>query len=322
MTDLIERYVAEVGRLLPKRQRADVQRELHSALLDAAEERGLQTGDTEGVTALLKEFGAPAKVAQDYGPRRFLIGPVWQPRYWLLLRWSAIIHAIVFLTRLIVSVASEVALGPAIAEVSRELIGNFLTSFAVITLIFAGLEYFGPELDLGDAVNEPDFDPLKLPPVSSERDKVALFDTVVELIVLGAFISVINLAPTWVWPAGLGEAQGVGPEFYASLVPEIVAQFTPFIPWLTAIALGSVLLKIFLLVGQRWSRLARWVDVALGVAFVIVSGLILSAAPFSSAPQLDVIVKTAVIVTLVFAVGDVVFKLYHLLKPEQPLTWQ
>ena len=63
--DLIERYVQEVARRLPRNQREDVARELRSSLEDSLESRaGVaidQVAESSAVDFLL-EFGSPQEV--------------------------------------------------------------------------------------------------------------------------------------------------------------------------------------------------------------------------------------------------------------------
>ena len=83
--DLIERYVQEVGRRLPRKQRDDVARELRSSLEDSLENRTgvpLEQADEEQVVELLLEFGPPQEVAASYqtGPS-YLVGPALYPSF-------------------------------------------------------------------------------------------------------------------------------------------------------------------------------------------------------------------------------------------------
>jgi hypothetical protein len=76
--DLIERYVADVARLLPRRQRADVALELRTLLLDELQERAAAAGraaDEAMARELLVGFGRPAEVAARYRPTLAIIDP-------------------------------------------------------------------------------------------------------------------------------------------------------------------------------------------------------------------------------------------------------
>lgn len=82
---LIDRYIAEVGRHLPGKDRADIEAEIRSTLEDVLEEKSGQTGrpvDEANIANVLQEFGDPALLAQQYSPsKRYLIGPRWFDAY-------------------------------------------------------------------------------------------------------------------------------------------------------------------------------------------------------------------------------------------------
>src|SRR5512147_471563 len=75
--NLIDRYIAEVGKHLPRRNRMDIEAEIRSTLEDMLEERKQAQGPLEdaAVIELLREYGAPRKVAESYVGPRYLIGP-------------------------------------------------------------------------------------------------------------------------------------------------------------------------------------------------------------------------------------------------------
>jgi hypothetical protein len=74
--ELIDRYVHEVGRQLPRKNRTDIQAELQSTLVDTLEARVEGEPSQDDEVELLKEFGPPQKVAASYWPEgQYLIGP-------------------------------------------------------------------------------------------------------------------------------------------------------------------------------------------------------------------------------------------------------
>jgi len=80
---LIDRYIAQVGRHLPDKDRNDIEAEIRSTLEDMVDEQN-QTGATNeaGVTAVLQQLGDPALLAEKYSPpKRYLIGPSWYEFY-------------------------------------------------------------------------------------------------------------------------------------------------------------------------------------------------------------------------------------------------
>jgi len=82
---LIDRYIAEVGRHLPEKDRADIEAEIRSMLEDMLEERGQQTGksaDDKMIVEVLEQLGNPRLLASKYAaPKRYLIGPGWYEVY-------------------------------------------------------------------------------------------------------------------------------------------------------------------------------------------------------------------------------------------------
>src|SRR5512145_2854408 len=86
--NLIDKYIAEVGKHLPRRNRADIEAEIRSTLEDMLEERKQAHGtlDDAAVIELLKEYGAPRKVAESYVGPRYLIGPRMYPFFEMIIR--------------------------------------------------------------------------------------------------------------------------------------------------------------------------------------------------------------------------------------------
>ena len=77
---LIERYLNEVGKYLPAKNKEDILEELRSHLSDTLDERVKGEATEEDVAALLKETGSPQKIAASYpGSRQYLVGPELYP---------------------------------------------------------------------------------------------------------------------------------------------------------------------------------------------------------------------------------------------------
>ena len=75
--NLIDKYIAEVGKHLPRKNRTDIEAEIRSTLEDMLDERKQADSrpEEELVMELLKEYGAPVEVAAKYKPHPYLIGP-------------------------------------------------------------------------------------------------------------------------------------------------------------------------------------------------------------------------------------------------------
>ena len=73
--EIIDRYTHEVGILLPRKKRTDIEAEIKSTLIDMLEERSSSNQDQdkdEIVLDLLKEYGSPTEVAASYQAEQYL----------------------------------------------------------------------------------------------------------------------------------------------------------------------------------------------------------------------------------------------------------
>ena len=81
---LMNRYIAEVGRHLPEKDRSDIEAEIRSMVEDMVEERQGEgkSANVKVVTEALEQLGDPKLLAAKYAPpRRYLIGPGWYDVY-------------------------------------------------------------------------------------------------------------------------------------------------------------------------------------------------------------------------------------------------
>ena len=82
--NLVERYVYDVARRLPEKDREDVKKELRANIYDMLPEGA--SGDA--VQKVLYELGSPASLAEKYRTRpRYLISPAYFDEYVSVLKW-------------------------------------------------------------------------------------------------------------------------------------------------------------------------------------------------------------------------------------------
>jgi hypothetical protein len=180
--DLIERYLAAIGRQLPAKQAGDIEGELREELLSREEEREAALGrplTRQDIEALLLEFGHPLVVAARYRSPQYLIGPEVYPFWAATARWSVLILAIVYVTL----VAIAVMMGRSTFDILK--IGHEVTVIGyalvtTITLLFAGFERAGKAGFLRD------WKPSQLPPANRGRRSRATL--VAEMVMVGLFI--------------------------------------------------------------------------------------------------------------------------------------
>lgn len=143
---LIDRYIAEVGRHLSEKDRADIEAEIRSTLEDMTEERrrsAAKATDDEIITEPLEQLGDPQLLASRYAPsKRYLIGPDWYEGYVKILQrilFTAIpVFAVVtFILRL---TESPLDLMDAVGEAVGGAFNVGLQILFWITMVFVFLE--------------------------------------------------------------------------------------------------------------------------------------------------------------------------------------
>jgi len=204
--NLLERYLQAVGQYLPETTRQDTLAELRANLQeqmdDRAEELGRPLNDGD-VAAMLKEHGKPEAVALRYLPQRSLIGPAIFPFYMYTLKRivplvvfvSAIANGIQFVSRQ-QAITSE-SISHALVNFALGLVYSLLITTAIITGIFAVIEWARAEGKLGAKWNE--WDPMKLPSAKQESAKDVsvrpLWKRVMELIVHCLWMAYVLMVP-------------------------------------------------------------------------------------------------------------------------------
>lgn len=307
-SNLIERYVAAVGRHLPAANRSDVQLELRTALHDALEERGLdaENADEQGVIALLKEFGPPEKMAVSYGSQQHLIGPLLYPHYLTVLRIVGAVITVIHLVALALGVFESGAVADTLGNVFGNYIGALFTSFGIVTFVFAILERNGPDFKIDE---DEEWDPRELPGLVEDYDRADIPSIVAELFFLVAFISFIRVSPSWV-PPDLPEP--------INFFPELLNRLVPFFGWFQLLWAAEIALKFTVLIRGRWNMATRVVEVVLAFVGLAVSVLVtqsIAATLPSGIDPLDQIIVVSLGITVIIILVDAFVKLYRLFRP-------
>lgn len=192
--NLIDRYVYAVGRQLPRKNRADIQAELKSTLIDTLEARSEGEPSEEQVVALLTEFGPPEKVAASYWPEsQYLIGPKLYPLFRMSLGIALLVFVIVQLVLLgVLVIFNQQPIQ--ILELTGDIIGSLFTTVGAVVLVFAVLQ----RLDVKPNIEQGKWDPRELPEVE-EKYEVNRRGLVVEIT-----IALIIIAILLFWPDKIG----------------------------------------------------------------------------------------------------------------------
>jgi len=328
--ELIDRYVYQAGRRLPDRMRADVERELHSLLIDALEERtGRVTDFTEDEqVAVLEEFGPPEQMANKYRPRpRYVIGPKVFDLYLLVVGvvagaglLAAVITAIVSL----VGAGSQPSVFDLLLQTATIFMNIALSGVGSTTLVFALLERAIPDeefkLDEDEKWNPRDL------PVIEARDEIKRGGLIVEIAFLTLLIIGILAFGNRIGGAYYDGSWHSSPPFLSS------AFFSMYLPLFVTRWGLSIVLDLVLLRQGRWQLGTRIADVLFHCLDIYILGRLINGPSvinpeafqsiFLAAPgAADILnkmltdgLRIAFLIALLVTVFDIAFRVYRLIR--------
>lgn len=241
--ELIDRYVKEVGRHLPRNKRGDIQAELQSTLVDTLEARVQGEPSEEDVVELLKEFGPPQKVAASYWPEgQYLIGPKLYPLFRLVVGITLTVFIIVQLVLLGISAVftQEIISTLSVLDILGELISSAFTAFGIIVIVFAVLQRF----DVRPETYQ-EWDPRDLP-ADEEESPIKRGGILAEIT-----FSLVLIAILLFLPDKIGVVVSPGTEL---ILNPVIGEY---IPWLVLSILLSIALDVVLLWRGRWETSTR-----------------------------------------------------------------
>ena len=258
---LIDRYVYEVGRRLPRKDRADIEAELESTLVDTLEDRVVGEPTEEDMVELLKEFGPPDKVAASYrGGGQYLIGPDLFPLFRMVTGIVILVLAIVQLALLGVQMVFTPGYFPNL-EWLLAFIGSLVSAFGYVVVAFVVLQYFGvkPELE------EETWDPRALPePVYHET--VSTSGLVIEIIFGLVFIALLVFLPDI-----LDAIASTG----VTVVDDPLLQ--EYLALIIAILLLGIGMDVILLWRGRWTTAMRVLKIGVNLVGIVVLYILIDA---------------------------------------------
>ncbi|HBP26093.1 MAG TPA: hypothetical protein DD618_03995 [Acholeplasmatales bacterium] len=227
MNELIERYIYDITRRLPEKTRAEVGKELRANINDMLPENPTD----EAVEAVLIKLGEPRVLASGYRSKpRFLIAPEWKDEHLQVLKTVLI----VFGTIALVSGLFDHLFNPEATHVIGiifevwwsvlyDVADSLLWAFAVVTIVFVGIQYSEKSGKIKEAWN-----PSKLP--KENVVKINRSGNVVGLIMGLIFGSIwifllINNDVYLAWHDNLETMVLVAPLFSAAVVKPFIALF-------------------------------------------------------------------------------------------------
>jgi hypothetical protein len=269
--NLIDKYIAEVGKHLPRRNRADIEAEIRSTLEDMLEERtqGSSPADDATVMAVLKEYGAPSQVAAKYKTHQYLIGPRLFPIFEKVVKIVLAVVAGASLIGLAASLAQSGLTGPEFVSAIGKWIGGLFTgliaAFGNIVIVFAIIERTKAADEFEKEVDE--WDPKELER-EQDPDEVDRGDHIGTIIFSTLALVVFNLYPDLLSIRYLSDGSWV-------TMPLLTPVFFSFLPWINLMAVLQIIYSSFMLGQRTWQPWTRIVDIVLDLAGMVLAVLIL-----------------------------------------------
>jgi hypothetical protein len=261
--NLIDRYVAEVGRHLPEKTHADIEKEIRSTLEDMLEDRSRTTGrpvDDDMIVEVLKEFGSPGKVAASYLPERYLIGPQLYPYFLMVMKIALLVAFIVALISLSVGILrADPTIDAIISSIIQSVLnaaGIAITIIGNVVLVFAIMERTLPHAEIKEL--SPEWDPRTLPEETSKSERVNTGNLIGEIVFTVAALLIFNF-----YPQILGVGFPVDGKWV--FIPVLAAVFFTYLPWLNLHWGLELIQNAILLRDGRWQPATRWLSVAVGL---------------------------------------------------------
>lgn len=278
--EMIERYIYEVIRRVPKKQREEIRLELEELISDMMEQEGAE------LEAVLTKLGDPREFAQKYsGRHNYLIGPEYYGDYcWMMkvfLISALAFHLVSIIFQAVFSPGLLLKLSFYVETVVTNTLVSLFGGFGLLTLIFAVFERYHVRVQIKITREEGwsaeklrSWTPAKLPPVPDEKARISRGDCIVGIVFTLLFGLLLVFAPEWT--AGINAGDGswkvVSPFNYGAwnvVLPVLVIDI--------AIELVNEIMK---LLAGRYCRKVMISGILSGVAEIFLSVLLLKVLPF------------------------------------------
>lgn len=331
--NLLDRYISEIGEHLPRKSRADIETEIRSTIEDMLEETSRASGcpvDDDMILDLLKEYGAPEKVASTYLPEKFLIGPKLYPSFSLTLKIvAAVMTALALLGFSVRFGMSDMSLQYFLSQLGQsalEYAVGLITAFGNIVLVFAILELVIPTSKYKNDLREESWDPVQLTK-EADPDAVSTRGVIGSIVFTLLALLVLNIYPQVLGVWFLQDGQWVN-------IPIFSQALFRMLPWINAAWLFGILLQVILLRKHKWTTQTRWIEIGLnflGIAIYILllrGPSILNIKPdtflniFVNPSSANTLVKILNIIVIIALINAIIVKVYEISKSAYRLLFK
>lgn len=276
---LLERYLYAVKRELNEKKRTDIVAEIESYIYDLLEERFPTTQEIseKDLETVLKEMGAPRKVAAQYSPQRSLIGPRLFPLYMLVVKILVAVVLGALTLSLIINLVVDPPdnIGMALLDYFGSLFSGTLSAVGVLTIIFAGIERATQGKDIDEIEELQELHINDLPELPQQEKEVSRVGVSIEII-----LGIIGLVFfTYIQKTGGQLPYWKMPSSDMQLLPLFTPGFVRFLPFILALTGLEIARNLTLLVQGRPTPLTMWWQIAAKIANLALLIFLISSLP-------------------------------------------
>lgn len=281
-SELLERYMLGVRRALSGDKRDDIAREIESSILDRLEERFPQAAEIseQDLKSVLEELGSPYKLAGEFSPQRYMIGPKFFTIYTFVLR--IVVPVVMGALTLAIIIGALTGSRPETGFPFWEYLGTLwngaFMAAAFVTLVFAIMERVNTGKEIDELKELEQFKVENLPELSEDKKGPSRVESIFEIVfgLLGLAFFTYLLNNNGAFPVYVNPAEKLGQ------VTIFTDNFLRFVPAMMALAGIDIARSATLLAQDRHTSLTNWWHILSQVAHVILTGLLLGAFPLIS----------------------------------------
>ena len=276
--ELLDRYLLAVKRELTGKQRVDIAAEIESYLLDLLEERFPETEEVTKpqIEEILQEMGAPRKVAAQYMPQRYLIGPRLFPVYFLVLKIAtAVVVCALALSFTIISIIETSTAWLEVLNYFGAIWKTALSTAGSITIVFAIIERVSAGKEIKEIDELQEFKIHDLPELPAEEKEPSKIGTSIEIA-----LGIIGLAFfTYINSTGGRLPHFFNPQTEMVLARVFTDSFLRYVPLILVLAGLDLARNVMLLVQGYHSTLTNWWQICTQGAHAVMMAFMLKSLP-------------------------------------------
>ena len=193
--ELLERYLSQIKKHLPLKDREDTLNELRSLLLEELDSKSNGSNNEEILYEIIKNNGYPIEVAARYRNNEPLISNIVRPYFYMVIKIvSAIIPSGIVIAKTVGFVTRNDPFNLMdfflnIAYSIPSIIETLIFAYGIVFIIFVLMNRYAKD----EFINEiPDFEPKSLPKIPTKVYKISIFEYIFEILMTVLFLYLLN----------------------------------------------------------------------------------------------------------------------------------